>query len=131
MNDQNPGKQKAIIYAVIILLVLTVGIAILIAFSLMAVGWAWGLIIVFLGILLFLLVSSFTVAPKTLSILKQLFPVIDEQKQFYEGQLAEQKRFYENYSVVGKMEYVLGFYNLCPHLTSTDVYTTPRILLAP
>jgi len=34
MNDQNPGKQKAIIYAVIILLVLTVGIAILIAFSL-------------------------------------------------------------------------------------------------
>ncbi len=123
MSEQKPWKLKAVAYAVVTLLVLALGVAVLVALRVLGVGWAWSIAAILFGIALFMLISHSKVAPKILPILELLFPMIAEQKRLYENRIAEQKRRYEQRPVVDKMEHILGLYNLCTLLDSEDLYT--------
>ena len=118
MSERKKGSWKLIIIGLLGLLIAGIGIAIFIGLNLVGGSWAWSIVAILLGTVLFVLLSRTRFANKLLPVLELLFPIIAKLRE-------ETKKRFEYQSVVDKMEYTLEFYRLSQHMKA-DSYTLSK-----
>ena len=118
MKKRESISWKLYFLGVVIFLIAGVGIAVSIALSFLGAGWAWPMVAILVGVLIFLLVVRTRLANNFLPLLSLFFPII--------GRLQEeaQKRFRYR-AVIDKMEYTLEFFRLYPRMNEKTCIKTP------